>query len=70
MKDMMLLIVITYVYIGAKADCTAIRCKQPVYDFQDGSFAGSIVTDNRYVFSPFQRKADIFKQTQGIKRFG
>ena len=66
----MLLIIISDLYLGAESKASAVSVYQTVKDFQHGSFAGTVITDESYPFPALNVKRNIGKQSLSGKSFG
>ena len=45
MKDMVLLVIISHIYIGAQGKCAVIGRDDLVQDLKQGRLAGAVITD-------------------------
>ena len=70
MKNVMFLVVIADLYLGAKGKFTCICFQKTVDDLQHSSLAGSVVTDESYTFSALDIKGNIRKKCLSRECFG
>ena len=66
----MFLIVITDLYLAAKADLPAVHGFEFVDDLQKGCFACSVVADDRDMFAALDLNIDMLEQGKRAKVLG
>ena len=70
MKNMMFLVIITDLHLGTKRKFSGICFEKTIDNFQHGSFAGSVVSDQCHTFATFDIKRNIGEQSLSRKCLG